>query len=656
MPDSSHRLPALLKFAYRRVALFILFPILSLGYPSLSRFAVAQSNFSQANIADLSLEELMNIEVTSVSRRTERLSEAAASIFVISSEDIRRSGATTLPEILRLAPNLQVARIDTVQYAITARGFNNTIGNKLLVLLDGRTIYTPMFSGVFWEMQDTVIEDIDRVEVISGPGATLWGANAVNGVINIITKETSDTQGVLTAVDVGDYERGATFRKGGITGNDIAFRFYGKFREFDNTILTDGSDVRNDWKRGQIGFRAGWTRGRQDFTIQGDAYKGESEHRGFVGPIEIPAVKNRSLNLLGRWNRELENRSNVRLQVYWSQNERDEFILFSPKTDLFDMEFQHTSAAGRHNLVWGGGYRHASDEVSPGAFTKYIPDKRSLNWQNVYIQDEFPLSPALTATLGAKLEWNEYTGMEYLPNVRLAWNVSQNHMLWTALSRAVRAPSRFDRDVYFPEAPPFIIAGGPDFESEVAIVAETGYRAQIADFLNYSITAFYHDWDKLRSGTGLPLPAYLVNNIEGSATGLEAWANWRLLDNWVLSGGFSVLDKDLRFKTGTSDTVGVNNYTLHNDPDFQWVIRSSMNLGLNLELDLFLRGVDELTVAPVPAYTELNMRLAWKPADNIEFSITGRNLLHENHPEFGALPLRSVIQQGILLGVKWTPR
>jgi iron complex outermembrane recepter protein len=607
-----------------------------------------------SSLLDMSLEELGDIQIISVSKRSESIATAPASIFVITADDIRRSGATTIPEILRLAPNLQVARRDNAQYAITARGFNNSIGNKLLVLVDGRTIYTPLFSGVFWEMQDTMVEDIERIEVISGPGGTLWGANAVNGVINVITRSASATQGTLVAGDRAHNEQGLTLRSGFTAGAGTSVRLYGKVRDWNHTDLANGNVVQDAWSREQIGFRSDWQGSNQEFTLVGNAFHGNSEHRGYVGKFGIPAVKVSGMNLLARWNRRLANGSSVQLQSYWSKSEREEFIIFSPESDILDLEFQHTIATDAQQIVWGAAYRQGEDEVGAGAFSAFIPDSRTLDWQSVFVQDEIRLNPALKAVFGVKLEWNDYTDMEYLPNARLAWEISASNMVWTSLSRAVRAPSRFDRDVFFPKTPPFIVAGGPNFESEVARVFELGYRSQLSNLINFSLTAFQHDWDKLRSGTPLPLPTYLANNIEGEVYGVEAWATWQVLGSWRLSGGLTTLEKDLRFKHGTSDTAGINNATLHNDPDYQWMLRSGFDLSANMTFDLHLRGIDELTIEPVPSYTELNARLAWLPIPTLELAVTGRNLLHKSHPEFGAITSRSELERSALLSFKWS--
>ena len=371
-------------------------------------------------LADLTLEELANIEVTSVSRRAERLSDAPASIYVITREDIRRAGVTTLPEALRLAPTLQVARVNATKYAISARGFNNAIGNKLLVLIDGRTVYTPLFSGVFWEQQDVMLEDVERIEVISGPGATLWGANAVNGVINVITRRSGDTQGALVSIGGGNLEQGASVRYGGKLGETGHFRLYGKKLGLQNTTRANGSSVPDGWESGQVGFRADWGQAENGFTLQGDAYSGKSE-LGIVPGFVIPPLDVSGANLLARWTRQLSGGSDIRLQAYYDHTKRDDPLFFRPESDIFDIDFQHGIPLDRHKLLWGGGYRHARDNVGPGlVFSAFVPASRRLNWTNLFVQDEIKLSETLQFTAGIKLERNDYTGWEYLPSMRLA--------------------------------------------------------------------------------------------------------------------------------------------------------------------------------------------------------------------------------------------
>lgn len=619
---------------------------------SLSSFIVAMNCEAQSidALKKLSIEQLLDLEVTSVSKQTEPLSDAAASIVVITGDEIRRSGATTLPEALRLAPTLQVARIDSVQYAISARGFNNAIGNKLLVLIDGRTIYTPLFSGVFWDQQDLMLEDIDRIEVITGPGATLWGANAVNGVINVITRSALETTGELMVGRVGDTERGAALRLGTeLSGG--AIRFYGKYSEFDRTQRADGTDVPDEWRRAQFGFRADWEREEESFTLQGDIYDGRSQHRGIVLGIEYPEITVAGANLLGRWRRTLRGGSEIQVQAYFDRTERRDYLFFGPKASIADIEFQHAIPGEKHHLLWGGGYRYGRDDVDPGIVTIFVPAERTLDWANLFVQDDISLRDNLRATVGLKLERNDYTGTEYLPSVRVAWKPRPERLLWGSLSRAVRAPARYDRDVRFPGEPPFLVLGGPNFESEVANVAELGYRAQAAQSISYSITAFIHDWDKLRSGTALPV--MIENKIEGEIYGVEASLDYQPLPWWMLSGGVTYLQEDLKLKPGSGDPQGPDNPTLRNDPEYHWTLRSSFDLPYDIELDLRLFHVAALPQPRVPGYTELDVRLAWAPIDGVELSLVGRNLLHDSHPEYGDPMPRSEIERSVYGQIRW---
>lgn len=605
---------------------------------------------STGSLKQLSVDQLQDIQVTSVSKRSESIFDAPASIFVITADDIGRSGATTLPEALRLAPNLQIARADSVQYAISARGFNNAVGNKLLVLIDGRTVYTPLFSGVFWDQQELMLEDVDRIEVISGPGATLWGANAVNGVINVITRSALETTGTLTTARAGDNERGGALRVGTEFASG-AIRVYGKYSQFDNTSRAGDAAVPDNWNRAQVGFRADWSAGIDAFTMQADAYKGDSESRGFIGSFELPQIAISGVNLLGRWQRELDGGSQVQLQAYFDHSERDDALFYKPRADIVDIDLQYSVPGVRHRVLFGAGYRYAWDEIDPGFATVFVPASRSLQWGNLFVQDEIHLLENLDATLGIKAERNDYTGVEYLPSARLAWKLAQDALLWGSLSRAVRAPARYDRDVRFPGTPPYFVVGGPHFESEVANVIELGYRAQHANALSYSITAFAHLWDKLRSGSAIPVE--IENKIEGTVAGVEAWANYRPIPFWSLTAGVTYLHEDLRLKSGSTDPVGIDNPTLRNDPEYQWSLRSGFDLPREFQLDLQLRRIGALPQPAVPAYTELDVRLAWRAIGNIEFSIAGRNLLHATHAEYGDARVRSEMERNFYGQVRW---
>jgi iron complex outermembrane receptor protein len=618
------------------------------------------------DFADLSLEQLGNIEITSVSKRAEPLSGAPASIFVITGEDIRRSGVTNLPDALRLAPNLQVARVHGSGYSISARGFNNSAGNKLLVLIDGRSVYTPLFSGVFWDVQDVMIEDIERIEVISGPGGTLWGTNAVNGVINVITRSAKDTQGGLIAAGGGNTESGGAARYGGAFGADGHYRIYGKYFDRDHTSLGNGSAADDAWHMGQAGFRADWGGAGDQFTVQGDAYSGNKAQpapgtitiSGFsrLNPISISGA-----NLLTRWRHRLDGGSDLSLQAYYDHTERDVPGTFDDTLDIVDLQFQHSlQPAAAHALVWGAEFRYGMDRVANTDFVSFLPADVDQVWASLFAQDEIALRADVRLTLGARLERNDYTGNEFLPNARLAWKVAPDHLLWTAASRTVRAPSRIDRDFFvaIPPDPTFVIQGGPEFRSEVANVYELGYRGQPCNRLTYSVTAFYAEYDHLRTLELAPSGTFVffANEMDGTSSGVEMWATWQAADNWRVSGGFTTLHKELRLKPGSQDA----NDSVHregNDPDYSWNLRSTHNLFEKCELDVIVRGVASLpatlTSPEVPAYTAVDARFGWKAQRDVELSLTLQNLFDPGHIEFGDPAMASEIERAVFLKLVW---
>jgi iron complex outermembrane receptor protein len=627
----------------RRVTLIAALAALACAPASTARAADARV----ADIADLTLEQLGSIEVTSVSRRAERLADAPGSIYVISNEDIRRSGVRTLPEALRLAPNLLVARTNANSYAVSARGFNNSVGNKLLVLIDGRTIYTPLFSGVFWNAQEVMLEDVERIEVISGPGATLWGANAVNGVINVITRSARDTQGGLLAAEAGNRDIAGAVRYGGKLGAAGHYRIYGRGFEEQNTERANGTPVGDGWSKGQAGFRADWESASRSFTLLGNAYRGDVE-QALPGKTKLEG-----LNLLGRWNQRLAGGSDLRVQAYYDRTVRDQPGTFQEELDILDIEFQYAvQPMGQHQLLWGGGYRHARDRVQNSAALAFLPPNVGLNWANLFVQDEITLRPGLELTVGAKAESNDYTGVEFLPSMRLSWKPSPEQLVWGALSRAVRAPSRLDRDLFVPGTPPFMLAGGPNFRSEISNVIELGYRAQPASNVSYSVTAFHHIHDHLRSLELTPAGSIVFDNqIEGSTNGLEAWGNYRVSQAWRLSGGLMVLKQHLRLKPGSTDIGGVN--SLANDPNHQWMLRSTFDITPRHEFDVMVRHVGGLPQPSVPAYTAVDMRLGWRVNRNVELSLTLQNLLDSAHSEFAAAPGRSEYERAALVKLLW---
>ena len=609
------------------------------------------------NFADLSFDELANIQITSVSKKAESLAGAPASVFVITNEEIRRSGASTLPEALRLAPNLQIARVDARNYAITARGFNSVFENKLLVLIDGRTVYSPFFSGVFWDAQDVVLEDIERIEVISGAGATLWGANAVNGVINIITRSAKDTQGGLLDAGASEHERNGALRYGGKLDNGSYYRVYGKYSDNDDTRTQKGTSLQDGWRRTQAGYRSDWSDSDKTVMLEANAYQA-SLHQSFTQDIKLAGA-----NLLGRISKKLANGSDMSLQVYWDHTERDQPLHYIDRLDTFDAEFQHAVQLGAsHNIVWGGGYRYAMDRVQQnGASFAFLPGTLNMQWGNVFVQDEISLRQDLRLTAGVKFEHSYYTGAEYLPNLRLAWDPAPNHLIWASLSRSIRSPSRIDRDFYvLPKpilihgVPRFFIAGGPNFVSEVAKDAELGYRGQLASALSYSVTLFRTDYDKLRTlepGAG-GLDAVFSNMAEGTSHGIEMWGTWQAMPAWRVSAGLVSQKLSIRLKPGSADTSGATGLA-NNDANHVWMLRSSLDLSERQEIDLTLRHVGALPTPSVPAYTSLDLRFGWKIRRNIELSVIGQNLLNATHAESGPPLTRSEFERSLMVRTIW---
>ena len=606
---------------------------------------------SAGTLTDLSLEELANLQITSVSRRSERLSDAAASVYVITAEAIRRSGASSLPQALRLAPNLQVAQVDANQYAISARGFNNAIGNKLLVLIDGRTAYTPFYSGVFWDQQDLVLADVERIEVISGPGATLWGANAVNGVINVITRTARDTQGPLVSVEGGAKEGQAIGRYGGRLGDSGHWRIYAKRLERQDTRTRAGVAVGDGWDERQAGFRYDWSAAQDTVTVQGDAYSAKGQTRGSP-PLVFTPLQVGGSNLLARWSRQLAPDSALAVQAYYDSSRRDDAVLYRPHEDISDIEFQHGFAAEGQQLLWGAGYRQARDDLEPGFFFGFRPSHSTLTWSNLFVQDDIHVASTIELTLGLKVERNDFTGSELLPSLRLAWKPATEQLLWTALSRAVRAPSPLDRDILLPPRPPYLIDGGPNFEAEVAYVAELGWRAKPTDTISYSATLFQNWWERLRSGQPPP-EAHVQNMIAGTTSGFEAWGSWQATPAWRLTAGFNVLSENLHVEAGSTDPVGPS--ALGNDPHGQWSLRSSFDIDPTQELELALRHVGVLPTPRVPAYYATDLRYGWRVRPGWTFSVVGRNLFGAPHPEFEAAPGRSVIARSLLAQLEWRP-
>jgi iron complex outermembrane receptor protein len=611
--------------------------------------ALAQDAIAAAQSGDtlgqLSLEELGQVEVTSVSRRAQPVGEAPASIFVITADDIERAGVRSIPVALRLAPNLQVARIQASDYAITARGFNHNSGtaNKLLVLMDGRILYTPLFSGVLWNEQNPLIEDLERIEIVGGPGGALWGANAVNGVINIVSRDAHETQGGLFTGSGGEHSASLGARYGGRFGNgDTAWRVYG-------TALSRGNQTDTPWRSYQIGARTDWSSGRDAITVQGDAYLGGAD--GPSGAVADPTISGG--NILARWSRRIDTGSTFQAQAHVDRSSRETSngIVANVNSAAIDAQYNFT-AFNAHEIVVGAGARMTMDDFESGPGTVFLdPDDRMLNYFNVYGQDTISLSPQLDLILGLKLESNSYTDVEYLPNVRVAWRPSGDALLWGSVSRAVRTPSRFDSDLVNPG----LLNGGPDFQSEEVVAYEAGYRGQPNEAFWFSVSAFYNVYDDLRTleaTSAFVFPLEIRNGMAGETYGLEAWGAFALTNWWRLNWGASWLEKDLSIEPGSADVFGVA--FAGNDPSYQVTLRSLMDLGERTDLDLSMRAIDELTDPAVPGYVAFDARVNYRLTESVDISVSGYNLTDDAHVEFvnPSLPANSV-SRSFSISARW---
>ena len=635
---------------------------------------IAQNPRNVPDVTAMSMEDLMNLQVTSVSKRTQKVADAAAAIFVITQEDIRRSGATSVPEALRLVPGLEVARIDQNKWAIGSRGFNGRFDNKLLVLIDGRSVYTPLFSGVYWNVEDVMLEDVDRIEVIRGPGATLWGANAVDGVINVITKKAKSTQAAVVTAGAGTEERAAGgVRYGGKLGDNTYYRAYTKYFDWAPSAYPSGMTAHDGWDALRGGFRADWTpAGANSLTLQGDIYRTRFDETLTVASLSAPYSntflndgKYSGGNFLGRWNHASE-RSSMSLQMYYDNTTITDHSLFGDHQNILDVDFQHAFHVGdSQQFVWGLGYRSIRDKNNPSFTVSLRTNQVTLNQFSTFLQDEISLvDNRLQITLGSKFERNEFTGFEIEPNARLLWNLTPNQSIWSAVSRAVRTPAlteeglRLNSAVIPPGAPsnptpfPAVIAVfgshrfNSQFNSEDLLAYELGYRVQATSSLSLDIATFYNNYSNLRTAEpgapfveGSPAPTDIVipfvagNKMSGGTYGVELFADWKVVPKWRLAGSYSYLQMDIHKNANSLDPIPSDNPN-GSSPRHQWYLRSSIDLPKHFDQDTTLRFVDHLPGLNVPSYYSLDAHLGWRPVTRLELSIGGQNLLNNWHFEF----------------------
>lgn len=599
----------------------------------------------------------LDTEVTTVSRTSSTVGKSPAAVFVITNDMIRRSGATSLPEVLRMAPGVHVARIDASTWSVSIRGFAGAFSNKLLVQIDGRTVYTPLFAGVFWAAQDVLLEDVERIEVIRGPGAAVWGANAVNGIINIITKTAGETQGAYAQVGGGTTELGfVNARYGGQIGADIDYRVYGKWFERGPGVPLSGPEF-DDWRSGRGGFRIDWDPDREGadlLTLQGDFYETPAGARNIVASIMPPfaAVFDtdkmyRGSNVLARWTHIIDEESDWQLQTYYdyTQYNSGAGTLLREDRDTFDVDLQYRLPLGeRHKVVMGAGYRATSDNIeSPDFPVRFTPPDQVVHMGTCFLQDEIALLPdRWTATFGCKLLQNSYTGFEYQPTARLLFTPDERQSAWAAVSRAVRLPSRSDETIIYNAPPPVPapvfpqIRGNGGLVSEDLLAWECGYRAQTSEFFSWDLALFFNQYDNL-IGTvpgipelapfGLVIPLDFANSQRAQSYGFEVASNLEMTDNWQLRAAYTFLRVDI-LGPDDGDPEGVS-------PRNQLYCQSSHTLTENLELDLIGRYVDSLPFFNVPSYAVGDVRLSWKFNPRTEFFIVGRGLFDDGHQEFG---------------------
>ena len=644
------------------------------------------------NLEGASIEELMNVRVTTVSRGESTVGESPAAIFVITPEMIRRSGALEIPELLRMVPGLEVAHIDSSKWAVSARGFGDRFSGKMLVQIDGRTVYTPVNAGVYWDTVDYPLEDIERIEVVRGPGASVWGANAVNGIINIITKPAKDTQGGLVVGGGGSEQRGfGTFRFGGKIGDHLQYRVYGKWFERDRGFNLQGN-ARDDWRQARTGFRLDWQPQSGDaITLQGDYFHGLAGRRDLrPSPGSPPSFirtntedeESSGGNVLVRWTHELGADSNFVLQAYYDNSaRRGTGDTFDFSVNTFDVDLQHQFPLGdRQKVIWGTSYRLTSMLFTGSAagfdngFSTGFGNGISLGPDSVFVQrntfsaflqDEIKIvEDRLFLTLGSKFEHNENTDFEVQPTVRLLWTPSKRQTVWAAVSRAVKTPSLLEDEINVTALPIPLAAGGAlfprivhnrDLSSEEVIAYELGYRAQATDKVSFDAALFFNRYDQLSvtnpgvagvdPETGaLILPVNRTNGADADTYGVEFAATWNITDWWRLHGQYTYLKMDihadrklpLASRSGAEVRAGEGR-----SPQNQFYLRSSFDLPGQLQLDVIGRYADNLTgfTPGIQSYATMDARLAWKPRENLELALVGQNLLDSQHPEFGTSPL-----------------
>jgi iron complex outermembrane recepter protein len=661
-------------------------------FSSLSSVTAADTKtntFSSATLADMSIEQLVDVEVvslTSLFKKETKLEQAPAAAAVVSPDDIRRLGITMLPEALRMVPGMDVARISSHEWAVSARGFNAQFANKLLILMDGRTIYGPAYGGVNWGMQDMMMEDLERIEVIRGPGATLWGANAVNGVVNILSKSARDTQGLLASATGGSEDQpGVAVRYGGKLATNLYYRVYGKYFDRDGLVTSDGADAQDDWTSAQGGMRMDWEPNERDrLTLQGSFYNDYVHDNETIVDLNNASyamtnqlAKNHDVggNALARWTHDFSKLSSLTVQAYYDYFQQAQVHTLETR-HTFDFDAQHRFQLGeRNDIIWGLGYHFTMDEFPdtfPEAFyLSWVPPERQDHLYSAFVQDEIALVPGrFSVTIGSKFEHNDYTGFEIQPSVRLLWTPSEKQTVLAAVSRAVRTPSRYETGARVNYSvtpitdPPFLglnrLSGNADADSEELLAYELGYRIEPIKSLSFDIAGFFNQYDNLLrfvpgsnyvQGPVMVYPQTVQNAGSAETYGTEVSAQWKVTERWRLLAGYSWLHVNLH----------PNDRAFQGNPAHQFQLRSYLDLPGNLELNGAVYYVDQqvaeagLGTATIAAYVRLDLGLIWRPTKSLEMGVWGQNLLDNQHPEFPSQKstVQTEIPRSVLGRITW---
>jgi iron complex outermembrane receptor protein len=633
------------------------------------------------DLTQASLEDLMDIKVTSVSKKEQKLSTAGAAVFVITQEDIRRSGATNIPDVLRMAPGVNVAQINASTWAISIRGFADIYADKVLVLIDGRTVYDPTSSGVNWDQQDVPLEDIERVEVIRGPGGTVWGSNAVNGVINITTKSSKATQGGLISATAGTQTVAqGLVQYGGTIGDKGAYRAFAHYFDNDSSTFANGAPSADSWGMLHGGFRSDWQLGSRDtLTVQGDLLRSRLGEitKDSSGVTQESSGHVDSGDILSRWNHTFSDRSATSLQVYYDHGNRDLLPYGVDQfRDTIDVDFNHHIAVSSWNdIVWGAGFRSTSDQITPGKTVSFIPSHQRDNLFSAFLQDQIRLTSTLSLTLGSKFEDNPFTGYEDEPSGQLVWQVKPEHTVWFSAGKAVRQPSRADEALQVGLAS-IPLSGGATgiltlFGSRTIAVEqlrdfEAGYRTQVSKHISLDLTAFLSHYRDLRTqepgapyfvtspAPHLVIPLTFDDLAHGSDYGGEASATWMATSHWKMVAAYSQLRMNILRDPNSLDTTVQQLAGL--SPAHQFQIRSLVNPRPRWEWDSSLAYTGRLTTTNVPGVARLDTRIGWHATESLEFSLVGQNLLSPGHIEYigtNEPTISSLVRRNVFGKITW---